>query len=529
MSDCEETGFFWESWISPGKRKRKKDSKKCPDHKNDMTVKTEENIRKKKKNKNSKFKEAMVRRKSKKKDKKKNRSALELGDSFVPTQACSAQAKPTVKPESSNSHIKDKLKPDHLTQDSKKKIKRKKKVAFNLSPGYICAKRPEFVSSSQHCSRESIHLESEAVRDSGSCSRVTVTRLSQGPTHNNDSQCTSEDVNSQDLFITQKTFRASPSELSSSDTSDRAFTSTPQVSTHCDKLRSSMAQTKQLVEGSYKDLHVQQHHRKTNEHPEKTEQEDSNKVHHKHMKGKCQTQMQLNTNLTEEEKVLCPVYIKPSVNPYLAEPIVENPCLDVAKSKKHSCTSSSQSMKNTSTQTENFFSTELSSYLNFCQKCTVTAHFKDLKALDLSLPHRSRRDLGSCLSVNTKLSLTEQMKGDNHQDNNLHPSCSSGIKEVEVKKEDQHPCSVSTQSKGETTLSPQSGSEPKSADTTTSSEDNEPPCRTTKLDLAQVRAVQMRLNESFFFRTKGEGRSPRPESPLMKVTWSRDVKSRKGR
>jgi hypothetical protein len=45
----------------------------------------------------------------------------------------------------------------------------------------------------------------------------------------------------------------------------------------------------------------------------------------------------------------------------------------------------------------------------------------------------------------------------------------------------------------------------------------------------QVKAVQMRLNESFFFRSKGEGLSPRPESPLMKLIQGREKKSRKKR
>lgn len=484
MSDCEETDFFWDSWIWPGKRKRKKDSRKgC---KNDITMKTDETPKKKKK-KNSKFKEVMTRRKAKKKDKKKkkNRLALELNDIFM--QASSAQANPVVKPETSNAHRNDRLKPDQLTQDCK--TKRKKKVAFDLSPGYICVKRPKFVSSSPQCPKEIILFENEAVQDSESCSQVTVTGHSQRPTQDNDSQYTSEDINSQDLFITQKTFRASSPEPSSGEASDKAFTAASQLFTQQGMLHTSVAQRKQHLEGSYScpgDSHVHQHLKKTNEHAKKpktvllTEDEEGVNKKHKQKNGKIslQTQMELNANLSEEKKTLSPVPIKPSVNHFLAEPIVVTPS-PVAKSKKHSYTSSQQSMTSTSTQTENFFTNELSSYLNFCQKRRVSAHLEDLKPLDLSLSQRARKDLGTCLSVKMS-SLLGQIKGDNHKDPNLHPSCSSDMKDVQVKKE-------APRHKSETILSFQSESEPKSADTTASSEDNEPPCRTGKLDLTQVR------------------------------------------
>ncbi|XP_045894315.1 uncharacterized protein si:ch211-176l24.4 isoform X1 [Micropterus dolomieu] len=500
MSDCEETDFFWESWTSPGKRKRKKHSKKdkqcLKQTKNNITVKTDESVQKKKKKKNLKFKEAMKGMKEKKKEKKKSRLALELGNSFIFTQGSVAQAKPTVKPETSNSHNNDKLK---VTQDSKKKTKRKKKVAFDLSPGYIRVKRPKFGSSSLQCPRESTL--SEAARGGESCSQVTVAGYSLAQTQDNDSQCNSQDINSQDLFITQKTFRASPSESSSGEASDKAVTTIPKMFTQQDE----------NLEGSYK---CPQESHFNFQHPRKPktvqvlrftdEEEEFNKAHQNPKKGKSfQTQMELNANLTKEKELSRPVHIKQrAVNPYLDVPIDVNSSLDVAKSKKHSCTSSQQSTTSTSTQTENFFTTELCSYLNFCQKARMTLHFEDLKPLDLSLQQKARKD----------------------------PSCSSDMREEEVKKEPPgpHPRSASTQGKGETTLSPLSESEPKSVDTTTSSEDTEPPCRTGKLDLTQVRAVQMRLNESFFFKTKGEGQSPRPASPLMKLVQSREVKSRKG-
>lgn len=46
----------------------------------------------------------------------------------------------------------------------------------------------------------------------------------------------------------------------------------------------------------------------------------------------------------------------------------------------------------------------------------------------------------------------------------------------------------------------------------------------SKADLSQLKVVQMRLNESFFFKLKGEADSPKPRSPLMKFTGSVEKK-----
>lgn len=478
MSDCEETDFFWEPWTFPGKRKRKKDSKRDK-RKNNITMKTDENIQKKKKK--SKFKEAMEGRKEKKKEKKKKKNRLALEP-----DGRAAQAKPTVTP---GTRSDDELKPDHLTQDSKKKNKRKKKVAFDITPGYICVKRPKLVSSSQRFPKESILSDNEAVSNREGCSWVTVTGRSRGQARDDSSQCTSDDINSQDLFITQKTFRASPSEPSSGEASDKAATATPSHG-----------------EGSRKcprDSPFHQHHKKASKHVQKPEtvpmllteeEEGSNKAHQNPEKGKLssQTQMEFNTTLTEEKTVSCPVHGKPrGMNLYQDEPSVVNPSPVVSKSKKHSCTSCLQhtcepsapppvSTTNTSTQTENFFTTELSSYLNFFQIRRASSHFEDLKPLDLSLKRRARKDPGAS-------SLPGEAKSDGPIPPDLCPRCPSDVKAVEARREPsgRHPWFVSTQGKGETAPSP-SESELKTADTTTSSEDNEPPCRTGKLDLTQV-------------------------------------------
>ncbi|KAL7401703.1 hypothetical protein ABVT39_003529 [Epinephelus coioides] len=548
MDNSEETDFFWEPWTwTPRKGKRKKKSKKDKKNancKNNIAMKMDENIQKKKKS--SKFKEAMKENREAKKEKKKKKNRLhsELDDSFIFPQGSSVQTKPTMEPGTLIPHSSDKLKPG---KDCKKKTKRKKKVAFDLPPAYIYAKHSQLSSSSQHSPKESVFLVNEAVRDAESCSQVTATGHSQGQTHANESQCTNEDINSQDLFITQKTFRVSPSEPSSGEASDQAITTSPQMFAPRNRLDTPVVWLKQHLDQSYKcphDLHFHQDHGETNEQVQQpktvqvllTEEEEQLKKAHqspKEAKSFFETQMELNTNLNQVKKVAHPAHKTPSVeNEYLDEPIVVKPSLGDVKSKQSLSYLSDEpavlppmSLTSTSTQTENFFTTELSSYLNFYQKRRLSVHFENLKPLDLSMPERARKNLGTCLSV----TLQEEIKSDNHKEPSLHPSCSSDTKDGEAKKEPsgRQPCSGSTQGKCETTLSPQSESEAKSADTTASSEDD-PPCRTGKLDLIQVRAVQMRLNESFFFKTKGEGRSPRPESPLMKLAQGREVKSRKG-
>ncbi|KAK2841829.1 hypothetical protein Q5P01_012029 [Channa striata] len=531
MSDCEETDFLWESWTPHGKRKRKKGhqtGKVCSKLKDMVTMKIHESIRKKKKKKkkNSKFKEVMEGRKEKKKDRKKKKNKLPLGfdGTFIFTQGYSGASKSQCEPYTPAST-------DHLTQNSKKKTK--KKVAFDLPPGSIRVKRPKFVPLSP---KENTLPGEEAV----SCSDLTVTRHIQAQPLDIDSQCTcSDDINSQDLFITQKTFRTLPSEPSSGEASDKADNTTLQSITQQEMVEpSSMVQIHYHEESS---TYLQGSH--LHEHP---------KPEFNLAKQNHRTQMALNTNLTKETTLS----VKPRVaNPYLDDPIVPNCSMEVANPKQMSCTSKEQSptcplntdrlsllpwMSTTSisTQTENFFTSELSSYLSFYKKSRVTVC--NLKPLDLSLPQRSRKDLAKCLRIKIsenegdeeklneqKQSLPEEMKCKGPKDPNLPPSCSSDIK-IGPKKEPavRQLWSVTTKGKDEASPNPQSDPETRSADTT-SSEDNEASCRTGKVDLTQVRAVQMRLNESFFFKTKGEGQSPRPESPLMKLVQSRDTKSRK--
>ena len=131
------------------------------------------------------------------------------------------------------------------------------------------------------------------------------------------------------------------------------------------------------------------------------------------------------------------------------------------------------------TQTQNFF-TELSTYLRFQKLTETSSHQGALRPVDLSLPSRARA------------------------------------------KTSPHPLITVARVKGQK-VSPAPGS--RSSDMT-SSEDNDSLLR-SKMDLCQMKAVQMRLNESFFFKMKGEDRSPRPQSQLMKLKQSRAKKNRR--
>lgn len=457
MSDCEETDFFWESWTSPGKRKRKK-KHSCVKNKNESTVK-------KKKKKTSKFKEAMEGKKEKKKERRKKKKSLLLGfdDGFIFTQGASDPVD-ELQPEASDPRRAEK--PDHLTQASKKKTKRKKKVAFDLPPGYIHAKRPKLISSSLK------ELILPAVMDSTSCSQAQPC--------NPDSQCTSDDINSQDLFITQKTFRTVLSGSSSGEASDRALSSAPQTTQRENKVQPSPVVQKK-------------HHSGSNSCPQRsrvqfclTGEEDFGLA-----EQDSRRLLQFNTNQTVS------AHVKPRVaNPNLDHPVGVNGPVDFEKPKGGSCTSSCElntdkPTASISTQTENFFTTELSSYLSFCQNSGATVCFDTLKPLDLSLPRRATIHLDMCLlakmsgteagAADEKLSgqkppwLPEQTRSKGHADPNLRPSRSAQIRELPD----------GTLCKSESP-SPQSECEPKSADTT-SGEDSEPPGRTGKLDLIQVR------------------------------------------
>lgn len=406
-----------------------------------------EGSREKKKKKSSKCKDTMAERKEKTKDKKKkNRLYLEQNDNLILTQANNSQA--NRKPKTWNPH-------NHMSQDCKTK---RKKVTFDLPPGYIRIKRPQFASSFLHCPKESIVFKKDTVGDSVSL------------TQDNNSPCNSEEINSQDLFITQKTFR-----VSSPDPSGEAhiITATPQVLPQGGMQYVPVVPVKQQQECSTRDSNANQNQSKTptTEFLTKKNEEDVgvHEAQHNHTNGNIcfQKPVELNVNPFEEKKLLSHVHVRPTLNPLLTESNAVTPMLDVAKSNKPSCFSSQQ--MSTSTQTENFFTTERSSYLIFCHK--VNLRLEDLRPLDLSLPQRARKDL--------RTGLPGQVKTSGCRDPILYPD----IKQIkkDTKKDDD------PRGKSETTPSLQSMPESKSADTIVSSGDSESPYCFNKLDLTQVR------------------------------------------
>ncbi|XP_028307174.1 uncharacterized protein LOC114465966 [Gouania willdenowi] len=467
MSDVDYSSYFLESWTSPESRKRKKGLKKRKKDKN--SLKNQDVCQKKKKKKNVENKES--KEVSQRKKKKKKRPILELNDGA----GGQIEYWPKAKSAEIQKHQSKEANLDHLTQDSTKKGKRKLKVAFNLPTA--CAKH----------SKESTPEASQAAHD-----------------YQQDySPCNSDDLNSQDLFITQKMFRPSPPESSSGEASEKGLTASPQ---QCEDTQENneVAKTPPCVSPNRsKSLH-------------KCVQATGKKL-------TLLSKRQFKCSLTKARKPSRPQHVKPQVtNVFLSEPIVVNSSPDVANNNKSTsiqCPSlhaNAPQLATTWTQTENFFTTELSSYLSICQKTKSTSSLEELRPLDLSLPHRERKNLGSCFIPEVRHQALTQIEENKSASN----SWSSDLgHEVEVGKE--------TLDGAKTMLSTELRFEAKCGDTTTSSEENENSNRFYKLDLTQVRAVQMRLNESFFFKTKGEPQSPRPDSPLMKLSQGRKVKGRK--
>lgn len=434
LTACEETDFQGSCKVL-GKRKPKKNSRK--DHQDQVALKKDA---KKKKRKGSACKDTLGGKKEKKKDKKKKKRKISRdGDrNVVITQVGRAEADPTMIYNTSSL-------PRHWDQEAKPK--RKKKVVFTLSPGHIRARRPQFGSSS--LPQKGAAFENKTMEE--------VARLTQG----NNSPCNSEDVNSQDLFITQKTFRAMSPEPSGGSASAAIASG-----------RVPMQQSiKNENEDSATPVHDQQH-------PWKSQMTDcftEEKVRIKQTGGNykngesCfQVKVELQTGLSEYERADA----RPQVNHSPAE-------ATAVKVLKESWSSSQQI--SASTQTENFFTSQLSSYLSFVRKASG-ARSADLKPLDLSLPQKARKDLWRSA---TNSLLPGQNEGRGRQHPELESRCSLKIKEV--KKEPSVRCVAEANSSfcSEAVAS---------ADATASSGEEQP--SRTKLDLTQVRRRDTRPHTS---------------------------------
>nr|XP_040018718.1 serine/arginine repetitive matrix protein 2 [Gasterosteus aculeatus aculeatus] len=477
MGDPEEAGVFWESWTwTPQGEEKKKDPKKERKRlkrKNSATKKTEQDIERKKK-------KSPKEKKENKKGKKQKRSPSELDDGLILAPA--VRPPRTLDPRST-----EKL---QRGRDRKRKSSGKPKVAFNLPPSVVSAGPAGLPSSRQRSPREKVLSEPEAVAG------VRPGRRPPGA-----SQSPGEDVNSQDLFITQKAFRASPSQPSSGDDSDRAVFP-PRRGLHPSEAQNPRLHVQKTVQ-----VQVRLTDGEEDEEAEE-EEERMSQTHPDPEEGKW-----FKADVAREKRVpLGPFQLSPS--------------LDAARSGRPPCASREPPLSgaprrlHTSTQTENFFSTELCCYLAFCRRSGGAGAAEDPRPLDLSVRRGARKDPGDGSPGKTLSSAAERKEAD------LRPRRSSDAADGAPTEEPSGRPPPCARPERKATPSPPSESDPRTADTSASSED-EPPCRGGRLNLTQVRAVQMRLNESFFFKTKGERQSPRPQSPLMKLAQGRQVKSRK--
>ncbi|CAL8357286.1 unnamed protein product [Lota lota] len=572
MTDLEVTDFEvpWECYTLPSIAKKGKKPKK--DHKrkdkSGVAMQKEGRIRKKKKKK--KLREAMKGMKEKKKKSKKDRAMkLAVEGDFISTQANSAfhQSEPWLKTDEtlvkksadSHPHCCEQPfldgSPSILTH--RKVTKTKKKVAFELGHGSSVAKYPKVVSPSTQMPEMNV---SSAIQSEGSMGFDILVEgafekhFKTEPNNNNESQCTSDDINSQDLFITQKVFRAPSIDQSSEEIPEEGIGTMPIVHQYGEMQEKVRHREPKKQQG---------HHRLAYEELSELTEKASTKTQKLEMKLleedmslkpiPCR-RIALHSQLKQDAKTIHPAHRTPKRNSYLMNPKPLSSSIDVKKSPEFLVSKPAileplptcmVSTADTSTQTENFFSTELCGYLKFYQQSRLDSNRLEFTALDLSLPQKMRTDPGKSLLDSVKTSalkvkgvigatgtqtsppICSAFRPGKPKDFSVPPPSSSKVKVNKGTLDSQAPCTA--QGKVETTPSPQSEAEPKSSDTTASSEDNEASIRSGRADLVQVKAVQMRLNESFFFRTKGEGRSPRPESPLMKLIQGREKKNKKKR
>ncbi|XP_035980649.1 uncharacterized protein LOC105929608 [Fundulus heteroclitus] len=471
MSDYED--FLIEHWASLAKKKAKKDSKKAKKdgkHKKSRPKETDEGAQKKKKN--SKFQEVMTEKKKEKKKgkdkdkkkekkKKKNKLALNLDGDLA---------------------FAENGKLNSFPETSAKEAKRKKMVAFAPLPSHA------------HVFASSTSEERKAPGEDESRSQWGARSQVQPP--DSDSQHNSDDVNSQDLFITQKTFRASPSDASGSEAGDRALSESPRLFTQRDRGQPPTAgETK--TSGGASDRGrggaPQQGLREIKTEPEEEIHQFLKRSSQTHQAAESKGPEHGGRRFLDLPLVISPtqepdaIRRRPPYRPYTAEP------------------ARLPASANAATQTENFFTAELSSCLSFCRKKRAAPLGQDDKPLDLSLPRRARE--GLCVSV----------KKPEEEAAECREQTAPQAKRAAIKEE--------PSGHVETTPSPPSEADTKSTNTTTSSEDDHH-CHAGKRDLTQVRAVQLRLNKPFFFKTKGGERSPRPDSPLMKLSQGRDGKTK---
>lgn len=478
MSD--EIDLFWESLILSGRSKRQTKSKKSKngsERKNNVALNTNDIIPKKKKK--STFNELMQSKKDKKKKKKKlldSNSLLGSGNATA-----TLELKPDLSNLRSNSNIR-KQKSDRTIKDSKKKRQRKKKVAFDLPHDNACVKRPTFASAHPKFTKECTGLEKAAVLNFERASPVSEIEQHRSQLQDNDIDW--DESNSQDLFITQKACKSSSSD-SSEEASDKSTTTTSQQTGTLDNY---LDQIKYFDKDS-----CQRPQKKKRQKTAKARSAEKDRLRSRKNKYYFETEIESPTELP------CSFHSSPKVmNLYMDKMDVDDCAPKVTKSKQYHHQEIQPAFSRslhiplrpttcTSTQTENFFTAELSSDFAFSAKRRLALCSDLVKPLDLSLPQRARKDLNRCLYVKVSSEVKEDEKWAENKpsagDVHAPPFCCSSMKDPDVKKE----LCGREKVKGETTPTPLTESEPKSGDTTTSSDYNEPSGQSKKVDPNQVR------------------------------------------
>lgn len=302
------------------------------------------------------------------------------------------------------------LEPQPILSSTQKEKKPKKRVAFNLTPALLEPKPPQ---------------DPFGVRDPVQTQRSGKEKKSTAEENGMESQSTSDEVNSQDLFITQKSFSDPYIDLCCSTSAEESVESQGYTETSPETQGyTAFCQEPQTCT-------VSSGRKRSSPKPQS---DTSSYPEHQSYTASCPEPQSL------PKKSSCPAHHpSPPSNP----------------SQHHKL--------DTSTQTENFFtSPPFATSLRLLYQNTCTD-----APVDLSLPKRSR----------------------------LHP--------LDV---------VSKASEGHRRP------EPNTTDLTQS--DDSDSHSKSKADLSQLKVVQTRLNESFFFKLKGEGDSPKPRSPLMKLAGS---------
>ena len=528
MADLEVSDFEvpWKSYTLPSIAKKRKKSKKDHKRKDKSGVAMKNEGRTQKKKKNKKLREAMKGMKDKKKKSKKNRAMKLAVEDLISANSAFHQSEQSLKTDQtlvkkSEGSYQNCCEPSLNGSPSilrhRKVTKKKKKVAFELGYGSSVAKYPKVVAPSTQLPEVNVSsIQSEGSMGSDILVEGALKKHFQTePQNNNESQCTSDDINSQDLFITQKRFRAPSIDQSSEEITEEGIGTMRHVHQYGEMHEKVRPKEPKKQRG---------HHRLPHEElSELTEKASAN----------CQ---KLEMELLEEDispkpkpcrgsalhpkpkrdaKTIQPPHLTPKRISYLAKPLSLS--IEVRKSPEVLGSEPPPTCKvsDTSTQTENFFSTELCRYLKFYQQSRLDNNRLEFTALDLSLPPNIRVDPGKSLldSVNTSALKIKGVVGatgtqtsppihsafrpGKHEDFIVSPPSSSEVKGNKETLDRKAPCTsqvkveTSPQSEAEPKSSDTTASEaePKSSDTTVSSEDNEASIRSGRADLQVIKYV----------------------------------------